>query len=130
MDFKFSFHQIPHSEFIVNAVETKIGRSLKYIFGDSQVKVAVGKKGYEFSIGVTLNGRAGICYKASAKAENLYAAIDLVQDKLERQFKKNRKKLQNHKRPTLSKAGRMKLLDEGLGMDFSSYKRRVSKKAA
>jgi len=130
MDFKFCFNQIPHSDFIINAVQTKIGRSMDLIFGSTNAKVTVEKKGYEFSIGISINGRGGICYKASAKSENLYAAIDLLQDKLEKQIKKQRKKLQNHKRPALSKAGRINLLDEGLGTDFSSYKKKSVKKIA
>ena len=130
MDFKFSFHQIPHSEFIINAVQTKIGRSMQLIFGSSKAKVSVEKKGYEFSIGIIINGRHGVCYKASATGENLYAAIDLIQDKLEKQIKKQRKKLQNHKRPALSKEGRINLLDEELNTDFTAYKKRNNKKSA
>ncbi len=131
MDFKFSFHQIPHSDFIVNAVQAKIGRPMQLLFGDSHAKVSVGKKGYEFSISIAIHGRGGICYKASAKAENLYGAIDLIQDKLEKQIKKQRKKRYNHKRPALSKEGRIQLLDEGLGMHFiPPSKRRGGRKMA
>jgi ribosomal subunit interface protein len=130
MDFKFSFHQIPHSDFIINAVQTKIGRTMQLLFDSSKAKVSVEKKGYEFSIGISINGRGGVCYKASAKAENLYAAIDKIQDKLERQIKKQRKKLQNHKRPALSKEGRFHLLDEELNTDFSSFKKKSHRKSA
>jgi putative sigma-54 modulation protein len=130
MEYKFYFNHIPHSDFIINAVQTKIGRSIQHILGGEVVKVTVGKKGYEFSIGITINGRSGVYYKASAKAENLYAAIDLLQDKLEKQINKQRKKITNHKRPELSKEGRINLLDEGLSTDFRFFKKKNQRDSA
>ena len=122
MEFKYTFHQIPHSDFVVQAVEDKIGHSMRYLFGKGAVaQVNFSKRGHQFSIGIALKGSGGIYYKASATCENLYAAIDLVQDKLEKQFQKHRKKVKNHKRFALSKEGRMDLLDEGLGTDFTHY---------
>jgi putative sigma-54 modulation protein len=121
MKFKYSFNQIPYSDFVVQAVEDKISHSMRYLFGHGTVQVSFGKKGHEFTIGVSIKGSGGLYYKAEATCENLYAAIDLVQDKLEKQFIKHKKKLQNHKRFALSKEGRMDLLDEGLGTDFSHY---------
>jgi putative sigma-54 modulation protein len=121
MEFKYSFNQIPHSDFVVQAVEEKIGHSMRYLFGHGSAQVTFGKKGHEFTIGIAIKGSGGVYYKASATCENLYAAIDLVQDKLEKQIKKHRKKLQNHKRHALSKEGRLDLLDEGLGTDYSNY---------
>lgn len=130
MEYKFYFNQIPHSDFITNAVQTKIDRSIQHILGGEQAKVTVGKKGYEFTIAITVNGRGGIYYKASAKAENLYAAIDLLQDKLEKQINKQRKKVQNHKKPALSKEGRIQLLDEGLSTDFRFFKKKNQRDSA
>jgi putative sigma-54 modulation protein len=121
MEFKYTFHQIPHSDFVVQAVEDKVGHSMRYLFGHGTVQVSFSKKGHAFTIGIAIKGNGGIYYKASATCENLYAAIDLVKDKLEKQFRKQRKKLQNHKRYALSKEGRMDLLDEGLSTDFSYY---------
>lgn len=121
MKFKYTFHQIPYSDFMVQAVESKIGHSIRHHFGHGKIQVFFGKRGYEFTVGISIKGSGGHYYKASATCENLYAAIDLVQDKLEVQFTKHRKKLQNHKRYSLSKEGKMKLLDEGLGVDFSYY---------
>lgn len=121
MEFKYSFHQIPHSDFVVQAVEDKIGHSMRYLLGHGTVHVNFGKRGHEFSIAIAIRGAGGAYYKASATCENLYAAIDLVQDKLERQFEKRRKRIKNHKHPSLSKEGRLDLLDEGLGTDYSHY---------
>lgn len=121
MDFKYSFHQIPYSDFMVQAVEDKIGHSMRYLFVHGTVQVSFGKRGHEFSIGISIKGSGNRYYKASATCENLYAAIDLVQDKLEKQFRKHRKKVKNHKHYQLSKEGRMDLLDEGLSIDFSPY---------
>lgn len=120
MEFKYTFRQIPHSDFVVQAVEDKIGHSMRYLFGHGTVHVSFGKKGHAFTIGISIKGN-GTYYKASATCDNLYAAIDLVQDKLEKQFRKHIKKLKNHKLFPLSKEGRMDLLDEGLGTDFSNY---------
>ena len=121
MEFKFTFQQIPHSDFVVQAVEDKIGHSMRYLFGLGKAHVTFGKKGHNFKIGISIKGSGGVYYKGSATSESLYAAIDIVQNKLASQFKKHKKKLQNHKRYSLSKEGQMELLDEGLGIDYSCY---------
>lgn len=129
MDFKYTFHQIPHSDFLVHAVEEKIGHSMRYIFGYGVANVSFAKKGHEFVIEIAIRGNGGIYYKASACDENLYSAIDLVQDKLKKQFNKQKKKLQNHKRFALSKEGKMELLDSGLGIDYVPHPRGTRKVA-
>lgn len=119
MDFRYSFDQIPHSDFVIHAVENKIGHSVRYLFGQSDIHVTFRRRGHEFTINVAIKGKGGVYYKASASHENLYAAIDDVQAKLEKQFLKKRKKIKNHKRYELSKEGRMEWLDEGLSLDIS-----------
>jgi ribosomal subunit interface protein len=121
MNFKYTFHQIPHSDFVVQAVENKIGHSMRYLLNHGAVHVVFGKRGHRFSIEISIKGGSKAHFKASALSENLYAAIDIVQSKLEKQFSKNKRKVQNHKRYALSKEGKMELLDEGLSMDFSHY---------
>lgn len=118
-----------HSDFVEKAVEDKIGRAMRFLFGDASAHVSVAKKGYEFNIEIAISGRGKVYFKASACAENLYAAIDEVQAKLERQFKRHRKKLKNHKRPELSRGGKLKILDEGLSMDFKPRWKRLKKAA-
>lgn len=129
MEFRYSFHQIPHSDFMIQAVEDKVGHSMRYLFGHGAVHVTFRKKGFEFTIGIAIKGTGGVYYKATATCENLYAAIDLVQDKLEKQFRKHRKKLQNHKRFELSKEGRLDLLQEDLSTDYSHYWKGIRKAA-
>lgn len=121
MEYKYTFHQIPYSDFMVQAVESKIGHSMRYHFGQGLVQVSFGKQGFRFSISIAVKGAGRVHYKASATCDNLYAAIDLVQDKLEKQFIKQRKKIKNHKKYSLSKEGRLALLDEGLGLDYTHY---------
>ncbi len=129
MDFKYSFHQMKHSNFVEKAVEDKIGHSMRFLFGQATAHVTVSRRGYEFNIEISVSGRGNVYFKASACAENLYAAIDLVQDKLEKQFIKNRKKLQNHKRPELSKKGRLEHLDASLSTDFRPRWKKMKKAA-
>lgn len=130
MKFKYLFHQIPYSEFVVLAVENKVGHSMRYLFRSGTARVTFRKKGFLFSIGIRVQSENGQYYQASATHENLYAAIDRVQDKLEKQFLKYRKKIKSHKRPSLTKEGRLHLLDEGLGMDFSLYSKGSTRRAA
>ena len=51
-------------------------------------------------------------FKATCFNADVYAAVDAAAEKLERQFKKLRKLLKNHKRPELSKEGRLDQMND------------------
>ncbi len=76
----------------------KIGRINKYI-GDSEsvrATVVVNVKGHNHKVEVTIPLR-NVILRAEETRDDLYAAIDVVVDKLERQIRKNKTKIQSKK---------------------------------
>lgn len=78
-------------------VEDKLQRIKKYIEEpiDAQVSLAVEKK-IRHQAEVTIVAK-GITIKGSEQTNDMYAAIDLVVDKIERQLKRYKEKIKEHK---------------------------------
>lgn len=98
---KISIHgdHVKITEAIKEYVEEKLGKLGKY-FDDSMdidVIVKVRLRGNEDIIEVTVPTKL-FTLRAEASHEDLYAAIDLVQKKLETQIKKNKTKIANRYR--------------------------------
>jgi putative sigma-54 modulation protein len=85
------------SEPVRNYLEEKLSRIKKYIDEpiDAQAVLSVSKK-IRHSAEVTIVAK-GITIKGSEETNDMYAAIDAVTDKLERQLKRYKEKLKNHK---------------------------------
>jgi len=97
MQIAVTFRHMESSDAIRNYVEEKLTRVKKYIDEpiDAQVVLSVQKK---------INHRAevimvakGLTMKSTENKEDMYAAIDLMVDKIERQLKRYKDKLKNHK---------------------------------
>ena len=76
----------------------KLGRIEKYI-GDSdsvRATVMINVKGHNQKVEVTIPLK-NVILRAEETRDDLYAAIDVVADKLERQIRKNKTKLQSKK---------------------------------
>ena len=83
---------------IQDYAKEKLGRIEKYI-GDSEkirATVVVSVKGHNQKVEVTIPLKS-IILRAEETKDDLYAAIDVVSDKLERQIRKNKTKLQSKK---------------------------------
>src|SRR5690606_25718075 len=85
------------SEPVKAYVEEKVSRVKKYIDEpiDAQVVVSVEKK-IRHRAEVTIVAK-GITIKASEETNDMYAAIDNVVDKIERQLKRYKEKIKEHK---------------------------------
>lgn len=79
-------------------IEEKIGRLDKYLESPSDVSasIVVKVRGKEQIIEVTIPVNK-IILRGEESHDDLYAAIDLVSDKIERQIRKNKTKLKKHK---------------------------------
>ncbi len=97
MQIAVTFRHMESSDAIRNYVEEKLARVKKYIDEpiDAQVVLSVQKK---------INNRAevtmvakGLTMKSTESREDMYAAIDLMVDKIERQLKRYKDKLKRHK---------------------------------
>jgi putative sigma-54 modulation protein len=83
---------------IQDYAKEKLGRINKYI-GDSEnvrATVVVNVKGHHQKVEVTIPLK-NVILRAEETRDDLYAAIDVVVDKLERQIRKNKTKIQSKK---------------------------------
>ncbi len=83
---------------IQDYAQEKLGRIEKYL-GDSEnvrATVMVNVKGHRQKVEVTIPLKT-VILRAEETRDDLYAAIDVVADKLERQIRKNKTKLQSKK---------------------------------
>lgn len=83
---------------IKSYIEEKIGKLDKYFEkpGELTANVIVRVKGKDQIVEVTIPAKE-IILRGEESNEDLYASIDLVSDKLERQIKKNKAKMNNMK---------------------------------
>ena len=92
---KFNIHgkNIEVTEAIKSYVESKIGRLEKYFSNalDMVATVTTRVRGKDQIVEVTITGN-GVTLRAEDTHSDLYAAIDLVTEKLERQIRKNKSK--------------------------------------
>ena len=78
---------------IKGAVEDKLGKLEKYLHEDTEVKVTVSARKAKQKIEVTIIPINGPIIRAEDSEENLYAAIDVVYDKLNKQLRRYKNKL-------------------------------------
>ncbi len=97
MQIAVTFRHMETSNPIREYAEEKISRVKKYIDEpiDAQVVLSVAKK-IRHSAVVTLTAK-GVTIKGSEETGDMYAAIDAVVDKIERQLKRYREKIKDHK---------------------------------
>ncbi|MBN2645173.1 MAG: ribosome-associated translation inhibitor RaiA [Desulfuromonadaceae bacterium] len=96
MQIAVTFRHMDSSDPLRTYAEEKLARVNKYIEEpiDAQVVLTVEKK-IRHNAEVALVAK-GITIKASAEAEDMYAALDDVVDKIERQLKRYKEKLKSH----------------------------------
>jgi putative sigma-54 modulation protein len=94
MKYNIRGNKIQVTEAINDYIKSKLSRVEKYLDDNDEVeaKAIISARGKEQKVEVTIwSGKYNI--RAEESNEDLYAAIDLVIDKLERQFKKYKGKL-------------------------------------
>jgi putative sigma-54 modulation protein len=97
MQIAVTFRHMDASEPVRTYVEEKLSRVKKYIEEpiDAQVALSVEKK-IRHKAEVTIVAK-GITIKGSEETNDMYAAIDAVVDKIERQLKRYKEKIKQHK---------------------------------
>ena len=80
---------------IKTAIEDKLGKLERYLNPETEVKVTVSAKKSTQKIEVTIIPISGPIIRAEDSEENLYAAIDIVYDKLKKQIRRYKNKLQD-----------------------------------
>ena len=95
MNIIISGKQMNLTDGIKNAIEEKLGRLDFYLHPATDVKVTVSAKKARQKVEVTIFPINGPIIRAEDIEENLYAAIDIVYDKLNIQLRKYKKRVQD-----------------------------------
>lgn len=97
MQIAVTFRHMESSEAVRSYVEEKLAKVKKYVDEpiDAQVVLSVQKK-INHRAEVTMVAK-GLTMKSVEEKDDMYAAIDLMVDKIERQLKRYKEKLKRHK---------------------------------
>ena len=96
MKYNIRGNKIEVTKAINDYIEEKLSKVDKYFDDDVEAKAVISTKGREQKVEVTIwSGKYNV--RAEESNEDLYAAIDLVVEKLQRQLKKYKAKLNSKK---------------------------------
>ncbi len=101
MQLAVTFRHMEPSEALKTYVQDRTGKLTKYIDKPLESQVTLSVEKFRQIADVVINTN-GIRIAGQESHEDMYAAIDLVMDKIERQVKKYREKIRKHK-PTPGK---------------------------
>jgi putative sigma-54 modulation protein len=96
MQIAVTFRHMESSDAVRNYVEEKLARVKKYIEDpiDAQVVLSVQKINHRAEVTMVAKG---LTMKSAEETSDMYAAVDLMVDKIERQLKRYKEKLKRHK---------------------------------
>ena len=115
---KHHFIQIDSSQALEIHCEELLEKQSKYLLKEAICNFFYSKSKHHHQCHVEINVQNGNGYfKASAEAENLYLAADIAADKLCKQFKKMKEKLQHHKDYFKSREGQLEQLNDRMEYD-------------
>ena len=96
MNVTTTFRHMEQSEALKSYAEEKLERVAKYIDEPISAQVYFTVEKIRHIVEIVISGR-GITTKASEATNDMYAAVDAVLDKIERQLKRYKEKLKDHK---------------------------------
>jgi ribosomal subunit interface protein len=120
MKWKHTFSQVDVSKALKVYAEEIFGKTGKLLLKDSDWHIHYRMGRYEFEVEITVKNPDSH-FKATAKGENLYMAVDVAAEKLHKQFLKRKEQLQAHKKYDRSRQGRLERVNEMLEYDNSPY---------
>jgi putative sigma-54 modulation protein len=106
MKSKYTFKHLDHSDSLVEYADQKLNEVGKFLLKEGQCNVYFSKDQHEFNVEVSINSKQKF-FKATGSSTDIYIAVDLMADKLEKQFLKVKEIYSDHKKFELSKAGRL-----------------------
>jgi putative sigma-54 modulation protein len=95
MNIIISGKQMELTDGIKGTIEEKLGRLDFYLHPETELKVTVSAKKARQKVEVTIIPISGPIIRAEDSEESLYAAIDVVYDKLNKQLRKYKKRVQD-----------------------------------
>lgn len=106
MKSNYTFKHLDYSESLVDYTNSKLDEIGQFLLKDGRSNVFYSKNQHEFVVEVSINTKQKF-FKATATAPDAYVAVDLLVDKLEKQFLKIKEIYVDHKKPHLSKEGKL-----------------------
>jgi ribosome hibernation promoting factor len=91
MKISITFRHMDANEAMKELVREKVSKAKKFIHGPMEANVVLSVERYLYSCDVTIIS-GGKTYKGSGSTDDMYASIDRVMDKIERQIDKSKKK--------------------------------------
>ena len=96
MQTSVTFKNIDPSDHIKNYVSEKLNRFDKYLFNPGEASVVLSVEKFRHIAEINIAGdRLNI--NGKEETEDMYSAIDMTLDKLEKQIKKNKQKVREHR---------------------------------
>lgn len=111
MKSNYTFKHLDYSESLVKYTNEKLDEIGKFLLKEGRCTVYYWKDHHEFHCEVSINSKEKF-FKAHGTATDVYVAVDLMIDKMERQFLKVKEIYQDHKKFDLSKEGRMSEIND------------------
>ena len=115
MNIIISGKQIELTDAIKNAIEEKLGRLDFYINPETEVRVTVSAKKARHTIEITIVPISGPIIRAESMQDDLYSAIDIAYDKLNRQLRRYKEKIQDKHQD--NKSIRFEHIDDNIDED-------------
>lgn len=107
MKSNFTFKHLDYSESLVNYTNMKLDEIGQFLLKDGRSNVYYSKNQNDFTVEISINSKQKF-FKATASAPDAYVAVDLMADKLEKQFLKIKEIYVDHKKYDLSKEGKLR----------------------
>ncbi len=89
MQISMTFRHMQATDAIKELVEEKVSKVKKYVHGPIDASVVLSAERYLHTCDITISA-AGHTYKGHETTEDLYASIDKVMEKIERQIDKHK----------------------------------------
>lgn len=91
-----TFRHMDNSDALKKYAEDKIGRLKKYVYSPVDASVVLSVEKHRQIAEVVINAEK-MTIKGREATENMYSAIDMVMEKIEKQIKKHKERLVSHK---------------------------------
>ena len=96
MQISVSFRNVDPSDHLKSYAENRMARFKKYMEEPVEIHLVLSIQKFRHTADVTISAD-GIKIKAQEETGDLYSAIDMVLDKIEKQMKRHRDKIKEHK---------------------------------
>ena len=106
MKSNYTFKHLDYSESLVDYTNSKLDCIGQFLLKDGRCNVYYSKNQYEFIVEVSLHTKQKF-FKATSTSTDPYVAVDLMTDKLEKQFLKVKEIYMDHKKFDTSKEGKL-----------------------